>query len=78
MVSDMWPIAGYRLSPYIIMAGISGIVAYIFLAFGAVAATFAAFLCLMVNFAHAMPDVMIDGRRGFAPGTARAPREASR
>jgi hypothetical protein len=61
MVSDMWPIAGYRLSPYIISAGVAGIVAYSFLAFGGLAATTAAFMCLLINFAHASPDVMIDG-----------------
>lgn len=61
MVSDMWPIHGYRLSPYIISAGVVGVIAYCFLAFGGLAATTAAFMCLLINFAHASPDVMIDG-----------------
>jgi hypothetical protein len=61
MISDMWPICGYRLSPYIIMSAASGTIASSMLAFFPVPAVPAAFCLLFINFGIAIPDVMIDG-----------------
>jgi len=60
MASDIWPICGYHLAPYVVLAGSVGLVAYGALALSTPAATVAAFLCLLGNLSHALPDVMID------------------
>lgn len=61
MVSDMWPICGYRLSPYIIISGVCGAVGMALLAFFPIPAIPAAFCLLCINFGIATPDVMVDG-----------------
>jgi len=75
MLSDALPLCGYHRTPYVIIAGIGGVIAYVSLGSLGLNPVATVPLIALVNLSVSIPDVMIDGRA--AELTGQKPEHAS-